>query len=186
VQFPVEYDVAFSTFLGGTDWERARDVCSDAEGNVYVVGETASNSFPVTPAAWFTNAYRGAYAGGQPDGIVARFVTHEPAGVATLLAGATALLRRPQAREGNSRYLRQEAPCVSRLLCRERPTDLGLHLGTCSCVGTATAGDSAGSVGSANLLGMPCLSQALGRSLEITPRYGPQSHLSCLRLPLEK
>lgn len=48
----VEYDVAFSTFLGGSDWEHARDVCSDAAGNVYVVGGTGSGNFPTTPGAY--------------------------------------------------------------------------------------------------------------------------------------
>jgi len=48
----LEYDVAFSTFLGGSDWEHARDVCSDAAGNVYVVGGTASANFPTTPGAY--------------------------------------------------------------------------------------------------------------------------------------
>ncbi|WP_233215274.1 SBBP repeat-containing protein [Rhodopirellula bahusiensis] len=42
------YELAFSTFLGGSDWEHARDVCADSEGNVYIVGGTVSTDFPTT------------------------------------------------------------------------------------------------------------------------------------------
>jgi len=33
------------------DWEHARDVCVDGEGNVYVAGGTASADFPTTAGA---------------------------------------------------------------------------------------------------------------------------------------
>ncbi len=51
---PEDYSVDFSTFIGGSDWEHARDVCVDGQGNVYVVGGTASDDFPVTAGAYQT------------------------------------------------------------------------------------------------------------------------------------
>lgn len=30
------YDLAFSTYLGGSNWEHARDIAADAQGNIYV------------------------------------------------------------------------------------------------------------------------------------------------------
>lgn len=44
--------LAFSTYLGGSNWEPARDVCADAAGNVIVVGGTASANFPTTAGAY--------------------------------------------------------------------------------------------------------------------------------------
>jgi len=46
------YDLAFSTYLGGSNWEHARDIAADAQGNIYVVGGTASMDFPTTPGAY--------------------------------------------------------------------------------------------------------------------------------------
>ena len=45
------YELVFSTYVGGSKWEHARDVCSDKDGNVYMVGGTASRDFPTTPGA---------------------------------------------------------------------------------------------------------------------------------------
>ena len=36
----------FSTFLGGTDYDRGWDVAVDPQGVVHVVGETSSTDFP--------------------------------------------------------------------------------------------------------------------------------------------
>ncbi|TWT39855.1 Beta-propeller repeat protein [Thalassoglobus neptunius] len=44
-------EISFSTFLGGSEWEHARDVCVDDSGNVYVVGGTRSSDFPTTENA---------------------------------------------------------------------------------------------------------------------------------------
>ncbi|QDT38201.1 S-layer protein [Stratiformator vulcanicus] len=38
----------FSTYYGGSNWDHARDVCADADGNVYIVGGTSSPDFPTT------------------------------------------------------------------------------------------------------------------------------------------
>jgi hypothetical protein len=46
------YDLAFSTYFGGRDWEHARDVAVDAQGNIYVVGGAASADFPTTPGVY--------------------------------------------------------------------------------------------------------------------------------------
>lgn len=46
------YDLAFSTYFGGRDWEHARDVAVDAQGNIYVVGGAASTDFPTTPGVY--------------------------------------------------------------------------------------------------------------------------------------
>lgn len=46
------YGLAFSTYLGGSNWEHARDVVSDAAGNVVVVGGTGSANFPTTAGAY--------------------------------------------------------------------------------------------------------------------------------------
>ncbi len=48
------YELAFSTYLGGSGWEHARDICVDSAGNIYVVGGTASANFPTTPGAYST------------------------------------------------------------------------------------------------------------------------------------
>ena len=47
-----DYEFQFSTFLGGSSWEHARDVFVDAKGDVYVVGGTKSGDFPTTEGAF--------------------------------------------------------------------------------------------------------------------------------------
>ncbi len=48
-----DYALAWSTYFGGaSSWEQARDVCVDKDGNVLVVGGTASTNFPTTPGAY--------------------------------------------------------------------------------------------------------------------------------------
>ena len=51
-----------STFLGGFYRDAARSVATDAQGNVYVAGETCSSNFPVTPGV-FDGGYNGDAAG---------------------------------------------------------------------------------------------------------------------------
>ena len=46
------YELAFSTYVGGERWEHARDICTDSDGNIYVVGGTASCDFPTSPGAY--------------------------------------------------------------------------------------------------------------------------------------
>ncbi len=46
------FDVGFSTYMGGSNWEHARDVFVDGQGNIYIVGGTASTDFPTTAGAY--------------------------------------------------------------------------------------------------------------------------------------
>ncbi len=43
--------IAYATYLGGKQYDAISAAASDADGNVYLVGETASTDFPVTPNA---------------------------------------------------------------------------------------------------------------------------------------
>jgi hypothetical protein len=46
-QAAMAYDLTFSSYLGGSAFEMARDVCSDASGNIFVTGGTLSPDFPI-------------------------------------------------------------------------------------------------------------------------------------------
>jgi hypothetical protein len=52
--------VVYSSFLGGGDWDEARGVAVDGEGNAYVAGYTRSADFPTTPGA-----FQAAFGGGR-------------------------------------------------------------------------------------------------------------------------
>lgn len=67
------YNLAFSTYFGGSDWEHARDVCADADGNVYICGGTASRDFPTTPEAYDRTFNFGDTSGDQCDAFVCKF-----------------------------------------------------------------------------------------------------------------
>ncbi|MGC9779478.1 MAG: SBBP repeat-containing protein [Candidatus Heimdallarchaeota archaeon] len=45
-------EILFSTYLGGEYWEYPQDFCIDSEGNVYITGQTSSESFPITKNAY--------------------------------------------------------------------------------------------------------------------------------------
>ena len=51
---PSEFELTFSTYLGGSQLDSIRDVTTDSHGNVYVTGGTVSPDFPVTPGAYQT------------------------------------------------------------------------------------------------------------------------------------
>ena len=44
--------VRFATYWGGSEEDQVRDLATDAEGNIYAVGGTASNDFPTTLGAF--------------------------------------------------------------------------------------------------------------------------------------
>jgi hypothetical protein len=56
------YDLEFSTFLGGSGQDQIRDVGTDSQGNIYLVGGTDSPSFPTTPGV-----YQRIHNPGKPD-----------------------------------------------------------------------------------------------------------------------
>lgn len=58
--------LVFSTYLGGSDTDRGRDICIDASGNAFVTGETYSGDFPVE------KAYQSDHAGGYLDVFVTK------------------------------------------------------------------------------------------------------------------
>ncbi|MEZ4225727.1 MAG: SBBP repeat-containing protein [Polyangiaceae bacterium] len=63
------------SFLGGSDFEQARDVAVDPQGNIVVVGGTRSKNFPVTAGAYDTTFASGGSAlgnGGPMDVFVAK------------------------------------------------------------------------------------------------------------------
>ena len=63
--------LAYSTYLGGSGYERAPGIAVDAAGNAYVTGFTDSANFPTTPGAIQTN-----FAGSaNPDAAYDAFVT---------------------------------------------------------------------------------------------------------------
>ena len=57
----------YATFLGGNNDDRVLDIGTDAAGNVYLAGETSSPDLPVA------NAVQPRFAGGDWDGLVAKF-----------------------------------------------------------------------------------------------------------------
>jgi len=54
--------LVYSSFLGGTDADRASGIAVDGSGNAYVTGDTWSENFPVTPGA-LDITYSGTYFG---------------------------------------------------------------------------------------------------------------------------
>ncbi len=86
----VEYELSFSTFLGGSDWEHARDVFVDDAQNVYVVGGTQSDDFPVTRGAFQTKhdmTGQQVGSGGYCDAFVCKFAPDGKLLWSTLLGG---------------------------------------------------------------------------------------------------
>jgi hypothetical protein len=89
--------LTYSTYLGGDSNDSAHAVAVDPQGNVYVVGETVSADFPVTPGAFqqqhagvpgsFYNDLIGSFP--HPDAFIAKF---DPSGklvYSTYLGGSS-------------------------------------------------------------------------------------------------
>ncbi|MBE1489405.1 DUF7948 domain-containing protein [Plantactinospora soyae] len=49
---PAGTGLVYSTFLGGSNSDSGRDLAIDADGNVYVTGQTSSSNFPTTSGAF--------------------------------------------------------------------------------------------------------------------------------------
>jgi hypothetical protein len=82
------YDLIFSTYIGGSDWEHARDVVVDKSGNIYVVGGTASPDFPTTPGAYSRQLQiGGSQEFGACDIFVVKFAPHGALLWSTLIGG---------------------------------------------------------------------------------------------------
>src|SRR5262249_30444965 len=62
----------FSTYFVGAGYDYPNAIALDAEGNVFVVGETHSTDLPTTDDA-FQASYAGGSAFGSGDGFVAKF-----------------------------------------------------------------------------------------------------------------
>lgn len=61
----LSYNLAYSTYLGGSSWEHARDIYTDANGFTYVVGGTGSGNFTGAGSYPGSNIYNA----GQPNNI---------------------------------------------------------------------------------------------------------------------
>src|SRR4030067_3304983 len=84
----VSYDLTFSTFLGGSGLDHARDVHVDSQGFVYIAGGTKSVDFPHTIGPAFNSALCGTLGtGGQSDGFIAKYSPHGQLVWSPLLGG---------------------------------------------------------------------------------------------------
>lgn len=84
------YELAFSTYFGGSNWEHARDIFVDPHGGIYIVGGTASEDFPTTPGAIDRTFDRGGKYlgdGGPCDIFIAKFDSQGQLLWSTLLGG---------------------------------------------------------------------------------------------------
>lgn len=59
--FPFRYRIAYSTYLGGPEWEEAREVIVDPDGAALIGAQVKSPGLPVTPGA-----FQPQYAGDDP------------------------------------------------------------------------------------------------------------------------
>ncbi len=60
-QADASFILAYATYLGGSFYERGRDMAVDSAGNVYLVGSTQSPDFPTTPGVPGEFYYGGDY-----------------------------------------------------------------------------------------------------------------------------
>ncbi len=67
MKYSAQNDLEWSSIIAGNSIEYSRDVLVDHDGNIWVVGQTNSNNFPITP-----NAIQSSYAGGVADGFISK------------------------------------------------------------------------------------------------------------------
>ncbi|NND99545.1 MAG: S-layer protein [Pirellulaceae bacterium] len=85
-----DHKIQFSTMLGGSSWEHARDVFVDSSGGVYVVGGTRSDDFPTTAGAFLRKHDKSGKrigSGGYCDAFVCKFNSDGKLLWSTLLGG---------------------------------------------------------------------------------------------------
>jgi hypothetical protein len=101
VRLPLVIDpvLAYSTYLGGSDVDRASGIAVDSAGNAYVTGQTVSTNFPTTPGGFQTSLTPGGFFDGfvtkvNSTGTVLLYSTYfggsgqdEPNGIAVDSAG---------------------------------------------------------------------------------------------------
>ncbi|MEO8295319.1 MAG: SBBP repeat-containing protein [Gemmatimonadota bacterium] len=73
--------LAFSSYIGGSQQDQVRDIATDLQGNIYVAGGTMSPDFPVTPGA-LDRTFNGTY-----DAYVAKLTPNGTLLWATFLGG---------------------------------------------------------------------------------------------------
>lgn len=86
----IDYSLNFSTYLGGSAFEQARDICSDKDGNIYVTGGTQSEDFPTTPGAYEREFHKGGSALGNGGPMMVFISKFSPTGEmiwSTMLGG---------------------------------------------------------------------------------------------------
>jgi len=67
------YNLAISTYFGGSGWEHARDIYVNGNGNIYVCGGTASHDFPTTEGAYDRTFNFGDTSGQECDAFICKF-----------------------------------------------------------------------------------------------------------------
>ncbi|MDQ3703770.1 MAG: SBBP repeat-containing protein [Chloroflexota bacterium] len=77
--------LVYSTYLGGSSYDRANGIEVDGSGNVYITGDTASTDFPTF------NAIQAANAGGTADAFVTKLNANGSALVYSTYLGGTAV-----------------------------------------------------------------------------------------------
>jgi hypothetical protein len=70
------YDISFSTYIGGPQFEHGRDVYVDDQGFVYVAGGSASPNYPITTGPGFNNnTCQSIGSGGKMDISISKFTS---------------------------------------------------------------------------------------------------------------
>ncbi len=102
--------LAYSTYLGGTDYDAARGIAVDGSGNAYVAGETLSGDFPTTAGAFDRTR------GGEYDMFVTKLNTTGSALVySTFIGGAPSRQRRATDRRQRRQRVRAGLDELDRL-----------------------------------------------------------------------
>ena len=77
----VDPSLIWSTYLGGSNWDRSEAVTIDGSGNAFITGYTMSTNFPTS------GAYQGSYGGGIYDAFLSKFTPTGTLSWSTYLGG---------------------------------------------------------------------------------------------------